>query len=275
MQMQESREYRVSRERAIKRAKQRKKRMIKRCLSLLCVLLLCGGIITWVSVGCSSKKDTPKEEVISDTTPNIITPTETPTTEPEETEAPIWGYGDPNNDVYPYSIMSKDWGAEIYEEGYRYYDIPTAYKMSGGMFPEVAQVYLWCICKDAGVDYYMVLALIERESGYRYDASGDNGNSKGLMQIWESNHLDRMEALGVDDLYNPYHNMQVGVNFLAELNSRYLESSGAHCVLMAYNMGASGANKLWAKGIYSTTYTKQILQRAQEIKQEIQDQQDQ
>jgi hypothetical protein len=270
--MMQTQDSRSGRERAIRRAKQRKKKMIERYVSLICAVILCVGFIVWITVGCSSKGETPPaEEQVS----NIPTVTETPTTKPEEIEEPVWGYGDPNNDVYPYCIMSKDWGAEVYEEGYRFYDIPTSYKMSGGMFPEVAQVYLWCICRDAGVDYYTVLAIIERESGYRYDATGDNGSSKGLMQIWESNHLDRMEALGVDDLYNPYSNMRVGVNFLAELNSRYLESSGAHCVLMAYNMGASGANKLWAKGIYSTTYTKQILQRAQEIKQEIQDQQDQ
>lgn len=272
--MQDSSEYGVSRERALKRAKRRKQRMIKRCVSLLCMFLMCVGLIVWIAVGCSSKGDTlteePKVELITPT----VEATSTPTTEPEETEDPNWDYGDPNNRVYPYSMMSTDWGGEIYEEGYRFYDIPDAYKMSGGMFPEVAQVYLWCICRDAGVDYYTVLALIERESGYRYDASGDNGSSKGLMQIWESYHLDRMEALGVDDLYNPYGNMQVGVNFLKEINSKYLSSSGEHCVLMVYNMGYSGAKKLWAEGIYSTTYTRQILSRAQEIKQEIQDQQD-
>lgn len=197
---------------------------------------------------------------------------EEPVTALEETDTLIWRDRDPNNDVYPYSNMSEDWGSDIYDEGYAYYQLPSSYAKNGGMFPEVAQVYLWCMCKEAGVDYYMVLALIERESGYRYDATGDSGYSKGLMQVQERFHTARMEALGATDLYNPYDNMRVAVNFLAEIQDKYLASSGAHCVLMVYNMGATGANKLWAKGIYSTAYTQQILQRAQEIKQELQDQ---
>ena len=99
----------------------------------------------------------------------------------------------------------------------------------------------------------------------------DSGNSKGLMQIQERWHTERMEDLGAEDLYNPYDNMLVGVNFLKEIQDIYLDNSGAHCVLMAYNMGASGAKKLWSNGIYSTAYTRQIIQRAQEIKQELQD----
>lgn len=264
-------ENRVQRERIYKRSKRRKQLMIKRCvglgLGLVTVILLC-------AVACCGK-DSPKEPVEESTSiisPPVSTETQEHTTSTEETDDPIWGVGDPNNNVYPYSMMSTDWGAEIYEQGWKYYEIPSSYKMAGGMFPEVAQVYLWCICEEAGVDYYTVLALIERESGYRWDATGDNGNSKGLMQIQERWHTERMEALNVTDLYNPYSNMSVGVDFLAEIQDRYLASSGEHCVLMVYNMGASGANKLWAEGIYSTAYTRQILQRAQEIKQELQDQ---
>lgn len=260
-------ENRVQRERIYQRSRQRKQLMIKRYVGLGLVLaLLVGGIILWAEA--SSGKTAPKEPVES--TPLDGTETQDPIS-PEEIYAPV-EYEDPNNMVYPYSVMSTDWGVEVYEQGWRYYEIPSSYKMAGGMFPAVAQVYLWCICREAGVDYYTALALIERESGYRYDATGDSGNSRGLMQIQERWHKDRMEALGVEDLYNPYSNMIVGVNFLKEIQDRYLESSGDHCVLMAYNMGASGANKLWAKGIYSTTYTRQILQRAQEIKQELQDQ---
>ena len=269
--MQESR---AQRERIYRRARRRKQLMIKRCVGIGLVLALIVGVIMLGMVACSSngKATDPVESTSTPLSTEITAPTEAPTTDPEETDAPIWGYGDPNNRVYPYSTMSADWGAEVYDEGYTYYEIPRSYAMEGGMFPEVAQVYLWCICKDAGVDYYTVLALIERESGYKWDATGDSGNSKGLMQIQERWHKERMEALGVEDLYNPYSNMRVGVNYIKEIQDRYLASSGAHCVLMVYNMGYSGAKALWADGIYSTAYTRQILQRAQEIKQELQDQ---
>jgi len=285
---------RVHRGRSYKSSQRRKQLMIKRYTVLGLMLALIVGVILLCVAVCSGNNDTPTEPV--EGTPLTSTPTVSmeaeeitviteptdpsqETTEPvqnttsstEETEAPVCGEGDPNNRSYTYSTMSTEWGAEIYEQGWKYYEIPSSYTMYGGMFPEVAQVYLWELCREAGVDYYMVLALIERESGYRYDATGDSGNSKGLMQIYEKFHRERMEELDATELYNPYSNMRVGVDFLAEIQDSY-SSSGEHCVLMVYNMGTTGAKKLWAQGIYSTSYSRGILQRAQEIKQELQDQ---
>lgn len=165
--------------------------------------------------------------------------------------------------------MSADWGSEVYEDGFRYYEIPQEYKDAGGCFPEIVQVYLWCECKEYGVDYYTVLALIERESGYHWDKVGDNGNSKGYMQIYEKWHTERMEAEGVTDLFNPYQNIRVGLNCLREIQDKYLASSGENCVLMVYNMGESTAKKLWAKDIYSSAYSREVIARAQELRQEL------
>lgn len=151
------------------------------------------------------------------------------------------------NYTYPYNTMSADWGSEVYEDGFRYYEIPQEYKDAGGCFPEIVQVYLWCECKEYGVDYYTVLALIERESCYHWDKVGDNGNSKGYMQIYEKWHTERMEAEGVTDLFNPYQNIRVGFNCLRE----------------------STAKKLWAKDIYSSAYSREVIARAQELRQEL------
>lgn len=263
-------ENRVQREQIYKRAQRRKQLMIERyvCLGLMLATLV--GIILLCVVSCSGSATVPKEPV-ENISPSACTETREPVISSEETDARSWGAEDPNNRVYPYSTMSTDWGLDVYEQGWKYYEIPSSYTMAGGMFPEVAQVYLWCICREAGVDYYTALALIERESGYRHSDTGDSGNSKGLMQIYEKFHLDRMEDVNATDLYNPFDNMRVGVDFLAEIQDRYLANSGEHCVLMVYNMGATGAKRLWDQGIYSTDYTRQILKRAQEIKQELQD----
>lgn len=180
-------------------------------------------------------------------------------------------YGDPNNYIYPYNLMSADWGSEIYEAGFKYYEIPEEYKRYGGCFPEVVQAYLFSICEQYGVDYYIAVALIEKESSYRYDNVGDHGNSIGYMQIYQKWHTERMYELGITDLYNPYSNMMIGVDTLAEINNKYLESSGLNCVLMVYNMGEAGAKKLWKKGIYSSEYSRGIINRANEIKQELQE----
>lgn len=189
----------------------------------------------------------------------------TPTPEPIQLV-----YDDPDNYIYPYNTMSADWGGEIYEDGFRFYEIPEEYSREGGCFPEVVQVYLWSLCKEREIDYYTVVALIERESGYKYDAAGDGGKSKGYMQIGERWHKERMAEEGVEDLYNPYGNIRVGLNFLQSLSDRYLDNSGISCVLMAYNMGESTAKSFWADGVYSTAYTRGILARADEIKQAVQ-----
>lgn len=191
-----------------------------------------------------------------------------PTLPPVATESST-DYGDPDNYVYPFNTMSTDWDGSVYDNGFKLYEIPEEYAREGGCFPEVVQVYLWCLCEQRDIDYYMVVALIERESGYKWDAAGDGGNSVGYMQIGERWHKDRMLEEGVEDLLNPYGNIRVGLNFLQYLNKKYLDNSGANCVLMAYNMGESGARSLWREGIYSTEYSREVLKRADEIRQEL------
>ena len=186
--------------------------------------------------------------------------------EPEET---LTYWGDPDNYVYPFNTMSTDWDGSVYDNGFKLYEIPEEYAREGGCFPEVVQVYLWCLCEQRDIDYYMVVALIERESGYKWDATGDGGNSVGYMQIGEKWHKDRMLEEAVADLLNPYGNIRVGLNFLQYLNKKYLDNSGANCVLMAYNMGESGARSLWKEGTYSTDYSRGVLKRAEEIRQEL------
>ena len=237
-------------------------------------VVLIGGLLPLI--GCvGGNATTEPTESIPTSIQIISTEATEPTTlteEVEETEAPIVKYAEPNMEVYPYALTREEWGEGLYDDkGFTYYEIPQKYKEKGGMFPEVAQAYLWRLCKEAGVDYYTVLALIERESGYRYTALGDNGRSKGLMQIQERYHIDRMRSLDVTDLLHPYSNMRVGVDFLKEIQDTYLASGGENSVLMVYNMGASTAKKFWSNGIYSTEYSREILQRAQEIKQELQD----
>lgn len=274
-------DYRNSREQRIRRRKRRA--IIKYFVRLaLIVALLVFGIVmvVWACTKPEDKKaeivETPPEvEIISFTAPAVTLPviTEAPSVEPvteapTEAPEPVWGVGDPDNDIYPFNMMSKDWGADVYEGGWRYFTIPEEYKREGGCFPEVVQVYLWSLCEQRNINYYMVLALIERESGYKYTASGDSGNSKGYMQIYEKWHRERMAEEGCDDLYNPYGNIRVGLSIIEEIWSSY-GNSGDNCCLMVYNMGAKTAKENWAKGVYSTAYSRGVLARAEEIKQEL------
>ena len=96
------------------------------------------------------------------------------------------------------------------------------------------QKHIARLCREHGISPEIVLAIIGTESRYSADVIGDNGNSYGLMQINQRWHTDRMARLGVDNLLNPYQNVKVGIDFLAELMDRY-DLDGA---LQYYNSGS-------------------------------------
>lgn len=162
-----------------------------------------------------------------------------------------------------FDYMSEDWGIEDVE-GFVFYELPEEYRGTGYL-PEKMQIYIKCLCKQYDVPYALILAMIERESGYVFDAVGDDGNSIGYMQIYEKCHTDRMERLGVNDLKNPYHNILVGIDFLSYLLEKYGTVQDA---LAAYNYGEKGAREhLWNNGIYVYSYNKQIINRMKEIEE--------
>ena len=164
-----------------------------------------------------------------------------------------------------FDTMSADWGGE--EDGFVLYEIPEEYSRTGGYFPEKMQVYTYCVCKQYGVRYDLVVALIEKESGYKFDKVGDDGHSIGYMQMYEECHRDRMERLNVTDLTNPYQNVLAGIDYLSELIERYGTIQDA---LAAYNYGEQGAKQhLWKNGIYVYEYNQTIMSRMKEIEEEL------
>lgn len=92
------------------------------------------------------------------------------------------------------------------------------------------------------------------------------------MQISSAWHQERMERLGVTDLKNPFGNILVGVDYLAELAEAVHGNRTATPdadVLAAYNYGYSGAvSKLWEYGVHEYAYNREIMERANELKEE-------
>ncbi len=118
-------------------------------------------------------------------------------------------------------------------------------------------------CAKYEIDPLLVVAMIFRESAYKSDAIGDNGNSVGLMQIQERFHGDRMQKLNVSDLRDPFQNVTVGIDFLAEEIGKYRTISEA---LTAYNAGDVGAYKSYfSKGIYESEYAREVLDKWEEL----------
>ena len=93
-------------------------------------------------------------------------------------------------------------------------------------------------------------------------AEGDGGYSQGLMQISTKWHKDRMDKLGVTDLFNPYENIDIGIDIFAELLVKYEDVTFS---LMVYNGGFDYAINNINNEIYSTDYTDYVTSRCLEL----------
>lgn len=117
-------------------------------------------------------------------------------------------------------------------------------------------------CVECGEQYgicaELLMAIAEVESRGRPDVK--NGSCCGLMQVSVKWHKDRMERLGVTDIFDEYGNILVVADYLAELFEKYHEAS---LVLDIYN-GNSKAQKNYENGILSD-YARAVLERSAEL----------
>lgn len=211
------------------------------------------AVVTTAAVKLSAEDKPQPESKSSQTAQTIIVPQETAAAETVE-EIP-----------YPFNLMSHDWGGEELE-GWEPYQIPTEYEKTGGYLPECMQQFTYIICQQNGVDYALALAIMEVESGYKWDAYCSEG-SQGYMQVNVKWHEDRMDKLNVDNVENPYFNIMVAVDYLAELQGRFDTEAE---VLTAYNYGVTGAYKhVWNKGLTETEYSKAVQQAKQRIEKQL------
>lgn len=121
-------------------------------------------------------------------------------------------------------------------------------------------------CEEYGIDFAFTMAVIFKESSFRPHVISYNGTSVGLMQINKINHKWLSEELGITDFFDPAQNVKAGLYMLSDLFEKYEDPAK---VLMCYNLGESGAKKLWNQGVYSTAYSEGVLQKADEYKKEI------
>ena len=137
----------------------------------------------------------------------------------------------------------------------RIYDIPLMDEL---------QEYTFTLCTENNVDYEMVLAMMERESSYR-EKTISKTNDYGLLQINKVNHKWLSKELGINDFLDAKQNILAGIYMLAELTKKYSDPSK---VLMAYNCGEEGAKKLWSQGKTTSEYSREIMARAEKLREE-------
>ena len=170
------------------------------------------------------------------------------------------------------------------------YDVPLSAELQEHIIKQ---------CEDRGIDPSLVLAMIKQESNFNVDAMGDYSyeecaatdegallvgtdisvadldvyfeegtyvkkvaNAYGLMQIWPYWHSHRMEEYGCDDLRDPFQNVTVGIDIIAD----YIDKGyGVEWALMAYNGGGAYADRKLEAGEVSE-YAQRVVAYADEIK---------
>ena len=135
------------------------------------------------------------------------------------------------------------------EPNLKFFDVPLE---------EDLQTYIFELSEEIGINPSIVIAIIEKESNYDISAVGDHGRSLGLMQIQYRWHTARMDSLGCDDLLDPYQNVTVGIDILADL---FEENESVEWVLMAYNGGHVYVNRLAEEGSVSE-YASRVIEIA-------------
>lgn len=117
------------------------------------------------------------------------------------------------------------------------------------------QEFLFYLCKGYDLDYSLIMAVIQVESDFDKKLVS-NTNDYGYMQINKMNHTELTNILGVTDYLDPEQNMRAGCYTFRKLFEKYQQPN---LVLMAYNMGETGAKRLWREGIYETEYTQKVF----------------
>lgn len=126
------------------------------------------------------------------------------------------------------------------------YDVPLDVEL---------QLFIINECEKVNIDPAIVMAMAEKESTFKADAIGDDGDSLGLLQVQPRWHQERMDKLGCSDLFDPYQNVTVALDFLAEQLDRY--NGDMAKALVGYNQGHFKESV--------TAYAKSVLETSESL----------
>lgn len=224
--------------RKVIRGKQQSYKIVKRRFLLFTLaVLLIGAIIGSVIAGITTKN----KQTTSEKNEYIM--------------QQVNHYGAYDGRVFT-SEISMDWSGDEYDF------IPLNCKLD-----KETQQFTFYLCKGYDIDWTLVMALMQKESSFRSDVISTT-DDYGLMQINKCNHKWLTDTIGVTDYLDKEQNIRAGVFVLRKLFEEYTDPN---LVLMAYNMGADGAETLWNKGIYTTPYVDDILTYQAEFNKQIEE----
>ena len=128
------------------------------------------------------------------------------------------------------------------------------------------QKYIDGKCKSYGISTNVVMGCIRTESNFQTQIMGDNGKAYGLMQVQKQWHKARMKKVGATNLLDPYDNVAVGIDYLAELYKIY--NGNWHKALMAYNGGHAYCKRRLRMGLVNSPYSRRVMNYAEDFKKE-------
>ena len=123
------------------------------------------------------------------------------------------------------------------------------------------QDYIYTLCQQNGVPYELIFGLMRVESGFNPNAVSST-NDYGLCQINEINFGWLSKQYGITDFLDPYQNVLCGISILGSNIKNYGTYEKA---LMAYNMGGGGASSYWEQGIFSSGYSRKVMEAYNEF----------
>lgn len=115
-------------------------------------------------------------------------------------------------------------------------------------------------CEVYEINYALALAVMEHESSFNLDA--DSGICWGPMQINPINY-EWLRECGIEPTTHE-GNIVAGVLMLGDLLDKYDDT---HKALMAYNCGETGAARLWREGYTTSSYSRAVVESAEEWQQ--------
>lgn len=121
------------------------------------------------------------------------------------------------------------------------------------------------VCSKYGNEYGIEPELLEaiawRESRFVANMVSENGSCKGVMQVNDQIHKERIEKLAVKDIYDIDENIHVAADYLAEL----LKDNPSIEYALARYHGESRPEKV-LNGAKPSNYVKQIQRVAKALK---------
>lgn len=115
--------------------------------------------------------------------------------------------------------------------------------------------------REYGICPEVIQAIVWTESRCIPSAQSADKSCKGLMQIKPSCHQERMEKLGVRNIFGVWENLKVGTDYLAEIAETEPDIGVA---LMIYNGSSPEKVEAGRQGKLSA-YARQILEIAAEL----------